>query len=154
MKIYKTKLLNQKQKEEINHLWNKEYPNNLKHAELRKFEEYLSNLGEQHHILLIDENESVKGWYFDFKRNNERWFAMIIDSKLHRRGFGKKLLNHAKETNFELNGWVIDQNHYQKENGERYTSPINFYKKNKFEVLDEVRLETDKISAVKIKWHK
>jgi len=53
-----------------------------------------------------------------------------------------------------LNGWVVDGERYIKSNGEKYLSPLEFYKKNDFEILVGERLETEKISAVKIKWKK
>ncbi len=85
---------------------------------------------------------------------NEKWFAMILDSQIQGKGFGTHLLNEAKQSVTELNGWVIDHNNYKKTNGTTYKSPIDFYLKNNFIILSETRLEISKISAVKIKWIK
>ena len=101
---------------------------------------------------MLDENQKIKGWYFDFYRDDEKWFALILNSKCQRKGWGRKILNLAKEKETELNAWVIDHNKYKKRNGELYKSPLNFYVKNGFEIMLETRLQNEKIAAVKIKW--
>lgn len=140
------------EKLEILELWNNEYPKILNYKSKEGFDEYLENLDEQSHLLLIDDKKKVIGWYFDFDRENEKWFAILLDSKIQGKGLGTKILNLAKEKESILNGWVIDHNTVKKGNGEIYKSPLMFYLKNGFEKLPEVRLELDKISAVKIKW--
>ena len=154
MEFIKATILNKHQRESLNKLWNDEYPENFSHSDLSDFESYLNNLAKQSHILLVNDRGEIKGWYFDFIRENEKWFAMISDSKVHGKGFGSKLLKLAKEKEQELNGWVIDHNNDKKHNGETYKSPIEFYRKNGFEILPTNRLELDKLSAVKIKWQK
>ena len=146
--------LSKTDKKEILSLWNNEYPEKLNYQMLSEFEKYLGNLIEQSHILMKSENQSIKGWYFDFFRENEKWFAIILDSKFQGKGFGTKLLNLGKEKETMLNGWVIDKKDVRRKNGELYKSPLNFYLKNGFEKLDNERLELEKISAVKIKWKK
>ncbi|MEL4309137.1 GNAT family N-acetyltransferase [Joostella sp. CR20] len=146
--------LSKTDKEEILNLWNAESPEKLNYQTLLEFENYLENLTEQSHILMKSESQSIKGWYFDFIRKNEKWFAIILDSKFHGKGLGTKILNLAKEKESELNGWVIDNHNDRKKNGELYKSPLNFYLKNGFEKLDKERLELEKLSAVKIKWKK
>ena len=116
MRIIKTNILSLQQKKAIYILWNKEYPINLTYLAFEELENYLRNLKNQRHLLLIDENEIVKGWYFDFIRENEKWFAMILDSQIQGKGFGTHLLNEAKQSVTELNGWVIDHNNYKKTN--------------------------------------
>ena len=76
------------------------------------------------------QEEKIKGWYFDFNRDSEKWFAMILDASIQGQGFGRQILNQAKEKESELNGWVIDHNNDLKANGEYYKSPIGFYLKN------------------------
>lgn len=142
------------EKREILNLWNDEYPEKLNYHTLSEFEEYLRSLTGQSHILMINENQSIIGWYFDFIRKNERWFAIIIDSKYQGKGLGTKLLKLGKEKESELNGWVIDKLGSKKRNGELYKSPLNFYIKNGFEKFENERLELEKLSAVKIKWKK
>ncbi|MFT5019864.1 MAG: GNAT superfamily N-acetyltransferase [Polaribacter sp.] len=146
--------LSKNDKKEILNLWNDEYPEKLNYQTLSEFEKYLENLTEQSHILMKSENQSIKGWYFDFVRENEKWFAIILDSNFHGKGFGTKLLSLGKEKKSELNGWVIDKQDDKRKNGELYKSPLNFYLKNGFEKFDNERLELEKISAVKIKWKK
>ncbi|MCK9481612.1 MAG: hypothetical protein M0R38_07625 [Bacteroidia bacterium] len=64
------------------------------------------------------------------------------------------MLNELKSDENVLNGWVIDHNSDIKINGNFYQSPLNFYLKNEFEILNETRLELEIMSAVKIKWKK
>lgn len=154
MEFTKQHELSEEDKKEILNLWNQEYPEKLNYQTLLEFEKYLEQLTEQFHILMKSNDQKIKGWYFDFIRENEKWFGIIIDSKLHGKGFGTKLLNLAKEKESELNGWVIDKQDDKRKNGKSYKSPLNFYLKNGFKKLDNNRLELEKISAVKIKWKK
>ena len=153
MRIISTKSLTDTQKVQILEIWNKEYPERLVYKTLSDFEAYLEKLADQQHILVIDDNERVYGWYFHFIREEERWFAIILDSDLQGQGFGTRILDLAKEMEPVLNGWVMDKNDLKK-NGEIYPSPLQFYLKNGFELLSETRLETDRMSAVKIRWKK
>ena len=154
MQFIKTLKLSKSQKQEICDLWNNEYPEKLNYRNLADFENYLKNLSIQSHIIMVDKDQNIKGWYFDFIRENEKWFAIILDSKFQGKGLGKKMLNLVKEKESELNGWVIDHSNDKKQNGEIYESPLSFYLKNGFEILMKNRLENEKISAVKIKWKK
>ena len=154
MQFIKTLKLSKSQKQEICDLWNNEYPEKLNYRNLADFENYLKNLSIQSHIIMVDKDQNIKGWYFDFIRENEKWFAIILDSKFQGKGLGKKMLNLVKEKESELNGWVIDHSNDKKQNGEIYESPLSFYLKNGFEILVKNRLENEKISAVKIKWKK
>ncbi|MBX2894444.1 MAG: GNAT family N-acetyltransferase [Cyclobacteriaceae bacterium] len=144
--------LNEKQKHEIVKLWNNEYPKELSHSNLSDFDQYLQSLSDLNHILLCDENENVKGWLIYFIRDNEKCFAMLLDSSLQGQGWGTKLLNIAKERNNELNGWVIDNDIEPKQNGEKYKSPIEFYRKNGFEIKMDIRLKKKNINGVKVTW--
>ena len=154
MKIITTNNLDNQQKKVIYELWNAEYPKNLTHPNLIDFENYLNALTNQHHNLLIDKYGIIKGWYFDFDRNNEKWFAMILASEIQGKGFGTLLLNEAKKRESVLNGWVIDKTNYLKQSCDRYKSPIYFYIKNGFHKLPEIRLELTHLSAIKIQWKK
>ena len=154
MEFIKRSLLSESEKIEIYELWNNEYPENLSFKSKEEFDNYLKSLTEQSHLLIIDINKNIKGWYFDFTRNNEKWFAIILDSKIHGKGLGTRILELAKQKEYELNAWVIDHNRDKKKDGEFYNSPLSFYLKNGFEKLTRNRLELDKISAVKIKWKK
>ena len=87
-----------------------------------------------------------------FTRDSSRWFAMIVDSSAQGKGYGTQLLNVAKAIEPELNGWATAHNRYTKSNGEPYLSPLNFYRKNGFTILENVRFTSEKLFAVKIQW--
>ncbi|NVJ45722.1 MAG: GNAT family N-acetyltransferase [Cytophagia bacterium] len=154
MRLVRVKAPSEEQKTQIYEIWNVEYPSKIGYKHISEFEAYLDKLVDQHHILALDEHEKVLGWFFDFIRNEERWFAIILDSSLHGKGVGSKMLDLAKSSNTVLNAWVTDHNTDLKRNGEYYQSPLQFYIKNGFEVLTDVRIETDILSAVKIRWNK
>jgi len=154
MDFIKRSLLSKSEKLEVFELWNSEYPEKLCYKSTEEFDKYLESLTNQSHILLIDPSQKIKGWYFDFTRENEKWFAIILDSNMHGNGFGTKILELARQNESELNGWVIDHNNDKKRNGRLYKSPLNFYLKNGFKQLPGNRLELNKISAIKIKWKK
>lgn len=154
MKIINNHQLNQEQKEQILQLWNNEYPEKLAYKSIDEFENYLEKLNEVNHFLLLNDDEKIQGWAITFERENETWFAIILSENLHGKGWGTKVLNELKQHKNELNGWVIDNNNDKKLNGNFYKSPLEFYIKNEFEVLSEIRLELEIMSAVKIKWKK
>lgn len=152
MKVIDTIKLTSAQKECILKLWNQEYPEKLQHDDLSGFENYLSKLQNKEHLLLAGNTGEISGWAFTFTRDNEKWFAIILDSSINRLGYGTLLLNKLKDKETKLSGWVIDHFRDKKKNGEYYQSPLNFYLKNGFVVCSGIRLESDKISAVKIEW--
>ena len=152
MKITKTENLSETQKQRIVELWNAEYPAQLQHSGVDSLDEYLSKLGNPEHYLLADDNENIKGWLACFVRDEEKWFAMIVDGSEQKKGYGSMLLNAVKEFETEINGWATDHEKYDKASGETYRSPVGFYEKNDFEILPDVRLESETMSAVKIKW--
>ncbi len=154
MKFIQSKNLTSTQKVQIVELWNNEYPKKLRHNSLKLFDSYLNNLKQQNHFLIIDNQNIVNGWLVSFIRDNEKWFAMVLNSEIQGKRFGTKLLDKAKLNEQELNGWVIDHNNDTKENGKFYQSPIKFYVKNNFKIIVKSRLELDIISAVKITWKK
>lgn len=118
------------------------------------FDIYLSKLSDQKHYILNDQHDALLAWAVDFTRDAEKWFAIIVTSDFHAKGLGIKLLNAIKQNNPLLNAWVIDHDTDLKLNGTVYKSPLAFYVKNGFEVLDTTRLNTDMIKAVKIRWTK
>lgn len=152
--IIETTLLNNEQKQAVYRLWNQEYPENLCYDSIDDFDLYLDKLTGQHHYLLIGSNNHIEGWAFSFVRGYAKWFAIILDQAIQRQGKGSLLLNCLKEHEPVLHGWVTDRNNEVKRNGELYRSPLAFYEKNGFMVLPEIRLELDKLSAVKIVWKK
>ncbi|MEG1590070.1 GNAT family N-acetyltransferase [Chryseobacterium sp.] len=154
MKITNTHQLSQEQKEQILQLWNNEYPEKISYKNIDGFESYLEKLNEVNHFLLMNDDEKIQGWAITFERESETWFAIILSENLHGKGWGTKVLNKLKQHKNELNGWVIDHNNDKKLNGSFYRSPLEFYLKNEFKVLSDVRLELEIMSAVKIKWTK
>ena len=153
MTIEKLSELNNEQKIQVCALWNNEYPEKLAFESVENFEKYLSNLTNLTHYLLFD-SQNLSGWALTFEREKEKWFAIIISENNHGKGLGKQMLSELKKDNEILNGWVIDHNNDKKLNGNNYKSPIEFYQKNNFNIINEVRLELDTISAVKINWTK
>ena len=146
--------LTEQTQQELLRLWNQEYPVNLIYKSLSDFQNYLQNLENVKHILLLDESEKVKAWAFTFDREKERWFAIILSEDIQGLGYGRKMMAFLQATENALNGWVTDHNLYTKMNGKPYLSPIGFYEKCGFSVLKEQRLELPHLSAVKIHWEK
>jgi hypothetical protein len=153
MHIIETTTLLPQQKTAVLRLWNNEYSEKL-NKDAEGFENYLQDLGDQRHFLLVGENDEIAGWAFVFTRHSERWFAIVLDTKAQRKGYGRMLLDKLKETEPTLNGWVADHNCDIKADGSTYLSPLDFYLKSNFTILPECRLETDILSAVKIVWRK
>lgn len=154
LQITKANILTPSQKQDILKLWNEEYPLQIAHTDIESLDNYLNSVSEHKHLLLVNENNHVKGWYFEFERNGENWFAMIINSKYRGKGHGSKFLQLAKSEASKLTGWVVDQNIYPKTDGNIYTSPLDFYVKNGFRVIENAKSETDLLSTIKIVWKK
>jgi hypothetical protein len=152
MKIIQTTSLTLDQKQSLFELWNSEYPEKIGYNELSEFENYLDGLSNKEHYLLVDDQNQILGWAFTFFREQEDWFGIIINSKIHGKGFGILLLDELKKNKLVLNGWVIDHQNDLKQNNEPYLSPLDFYTKNGFLVHQNNRIENEKISAVKISW--
>lgn len=146
-----TKELTAPQKEAVLRIWNEQYGVKLMKT-MEGLEEYLSNLGNVQHFMMYDEADALSGWAATFDRDGERWFAIIMDGSVQGKGYGRLLLNALKEHESVLNGWVTDHDRDVKRNGQLYRSPMGFYVKNGFEVLEDVRLETEELSVVKIRW--
>jgi GNAT superfamily N-acetyltransferase len=152
MNLSTTTNLDNSQLKQLLQLWNKEYPEQLAYSELSEFRSYLAGLANTTHFLLTDDHGLIKAWAFTFTREAERWFAIILDSSVQNQGYGTGLLNTLKVKEQILCGWVTDHNQYKKKDQSTYRSPLAFYLKNGFTTCDPVRLETDKLSAVKIQW--
>lgn len=152
MQITQCTTPNDAEKAAIYRLWNQEYPAQLGYNSMNELDSYLNALKNPTHYFLINDEGIMMGWAFAFERDNEKWFAIIVDSSVHKKGMGSTLLNTLKSNETILNGWVTDHNNYTKLNGTPYPSPLDFYLKNGFEICPDTRLETDKLSAVKIRW--
>lgn len=135
-------------------LWNEEYPKSVALKTPEDLTDYLNKLEDQNHILAFDKNDLIIGWFFGFIREDERWFAIIVNGNKHRKGIGSTLLSQAKALYAELNGWVITDANYTKQDGTAYNSPLGFYLKHGFSVLENETFETEQMKTVKIKWTK
>ena len=152
MKIERTYELSHEQKNAILCLWNAEYPAQLAYENVAALEAYLSPLRDARHYFAVNGGNNVTGWAFVFTRNDARWFAIIVNGGMQGRGIGKALLDALKKDEPELNGWVTDHDRYTLINGTRYRSPIGFYERAGFSIVPACRLETEKLSAVAMKW--
>lgn len=134
-------------------LWNTSYPKSVAYDSVEKIQEYLMGLEQPEHLLLETVEGEIQGWYFEFTRDNDRWFGIIIADTLQGSGWGKKLMQLAQESATTLCGWVIDHDHELRSDGSAYLSPLQFYLKLGFE-LQEERLENGPISCAKITWRR
>ena len=152
MKVIQKRIFSLKEKEILWQLRNNEYPVQFGHETLHDFEKYVNEIaGIKNYVLVDDENE-IQGWAYTFFRDNEIWFAIMLNYHFQGKGYGKILLEELKKNNTDLNGWVIDHENDRKRNHQKYISPLQFYIQNGFSVLENTRLENDKIAAVKINW--
>jgi GNAT superfamily N-acetyltransferase len=151
MKVIHTSELTDDQKNAIMKLWNNEYPDQLNYRDLTDLNAYLSTLPGAQHFLCVRDND-ILGWAFKFSRESDTWFAIILDSCIHRQGIGTLLLDKLKTDEKALSGWVVDHDWYLKTNGDTYRSPLNFYLKNGFGVNRQLRLESPQLSAALVKW--
>lgn len=156
--LFKIKYNTELTDDEINqflNLWNKEYPINLIHKNIFSFQNYLNGLSEVKHFIINNKSENlIIGWAYLFNRENEKWFAIIIDSNYKKQGFGKILINVLQNEVSCLNGWVVNHNNYFKQDNEVYQSPLNFYLKLGFKVMENDKLELPNLAAIKIVWEK
>ncbi len=152
MNYVSTQILTTLQKQQIIDLWNESYPAAIRHENLESFDNYLAKLTGHNHILLLDKQDVVKAWFFDFIRENDRWFAMIVSPELQGKGIGSRLLYLGKAFSEELNGWTVYDTAYKKANGQPYRSPVEFYIKNGFQIHPEIVWETPVMNSIKITW--
>ena len=152
MKVVEKEILSLEEKEVLRELWNEEYPARLHLKKNEDFDLYLTGLSKIKHYLLFDDSNKINGWAFTFLREDENWFAIILDHKIQGKGNGSFLINELKKNNASLNGWVIDHEDEVKQNARYYRSPMPFYIKNGFTILTAIRIENEKMSGVKINW--
>lgn len=153
MKIFEYSQLTLKQKTSVLNLWNEEYPVQMQYNSVSELDSYLSTLFNSRHFFL-ENNDDILGWAVKFNRDSEKWFVIILSSRIHFKGFGRKLLNKIQQNESKLNGWVVDNESYIKSDSSIYKSPIIFYYKNGFKIDKNIRLELPNLSAVKISWKK
>jgi RimJ/RimL family protein N-acetyltransferase len=146
MEIIKAKNISSDQFQQINQMWNDEYPIKLKD----RFGILLEGVENYNHYL-IEQNNNVLAWAVEFEKEKEKRFSIIVKNEYKGNGFGKLLINRLKRDLGEFYGWVIDHNNDLKHNGEFYMTPIGFYLKNGFEILTQERIDSEMIRAVKVK---
>jgi len=152
MTIQVTDSLNKAQEEALHDLWNSEYPKETAHKDIAGLEAYLNGLGQcRHYLLKSDAGGGIDGWASTFDREGERWFAIIIDNKHQRKGFGSLLLDRLKQDEQVLNGWITEGD-LLKVNGEAYLSPLAFYQRNGFKVHRDITYKHNSLLFVKISW--
>jgi len=148
MKIIKTTQLTKHQLAQINQLWNDEYPIKLKD----RFPILLDGIDRYNHYFIEDKQQDIIAWAVDFEKEKQVRFSIIVSSNHKGKGLGSMLIKKLKEDNIEFYGWVIDHNDDLKNNGDQYLSPISFYLKHGFEILNDIRIDSEMIKAVLIKW--
>jgi GNAT superfamily N-acetyltransferase len=152
MHLQQTAALTAEQKEQLWQLWNTEYPAQLAHPDPAAFAAYLATLEATRHRLLLSQQGQLLGWGVTFRRQQALWFVLIVSTAMQGQGHGSRLLHALQTESPELNGWVVDETHYSKADGQPYASPLGFYRKNGFVVLPDVRLDTPILSAVQVQW--
>lgn len=150
MDIVRKQKPGQREKDAILKLWNNEYPEQIR-TTATTLDAYFEELKPLAHYFLTD-GKAIYGWLFVFMRDGQRWFAMILDRSMHRKGYGSQMLGRAKKDADILYGWVTDHDRYVRKDGTAYPSPLHFYYKNGFKLITGERLEIDMLSAAKIRW--
>lgn len=148
MKIIRTKKLDEVTHGEINELWDNEYPVRLNGRYLT----LLDGVENFEHFLIRNHQDSLLAWTVYFEKEGEIRFSIIVDPKAAGKGLGTILLDQLKKELDEFYGWVVDIEGDVKKDGSFYSSPLNFYRKNGFVVLEDVRIDNDVLNAVKIRW--
>ncbi|HLP11151.1 MAG TPA: GNAT family N-acetyltransferase [Flavobacteriales bacterium] len=150
MEILKTNQLTPLQAQQVHELWNREYPVKL----ANRFSLLLEGVTRFNHYLIEDGAKNVLAWAVDFDKDGETRFSIIVNTAHQQKGLGSLLVETLKRENHEFFGWVIDHNNDVKSTGEHYQTPMPFFVKHGFEIMHGVRIESDMLRAVKIKWRK
>lgn len=148
MQLFNTATLSDNQIKQIDVLWNQEYPKNL----MNRFSILLGDATNYRHFILENEAQQVLGWAVLFDKENETRFSIIVGEASKGMGLGGRLMDALKQACPCFYGWVIDHNYDLKNDNSIYRSPLSFYLKHGFEVLNDQRLDTPIIKAVKVKW--
>lgn len=148
LNISTSKTLSSWQSEQINLLWNEEYPINLKD----RFSLLLDGAAWHNHYIIEDQEKNIIAWAVDFEKDKQVRFSIIVATKYKGLGLGKRLIDKLKEANNEFYGWVIDHNDDVKANGVTYLSPMPFYLKQGFDILQDTRIDNEMIRAVLMQW--
>lgn len=154
IKFKHTSSLSPEVRKQIRGIWNEEYPKVLCQKSQEKFDAYIDSLEDAAHTLVLDSRQKVQGWYADFNRENDRWFLIILSSKLQGKSVGKQLITKAQQKHKRLNGWAIFSDQYEKANGTFYKHPIGFYEKLGFCIRRDIIFQTEIMNTLKIEWQK
>ncbi len=147
MIITTTKCLTNNQLQQINDLWDAEYQQTLN----GRFPKLLDGVDDYCHYV-IEQEGRVAAWAVHFWKDNERRFSIIVDATHQGSGMGKALMDRLKCDLTEFYGWVVDNNSHLKADGTYYRSPLQFYIKQGFEVLNDQRIDNELLNAVKVRW--
>lgn len=147
MQLIETAHLNSQQKESIYILWNQEYPAKWSDKASADLGTYLNNFTHKPFIYC---RVTLKVWkagpltlHGKIKGGSQLyWIAKHMGKALI-------LLNKLKAKEQRLSGWVVDHNYDVKQDGNPYKFPLKFYEKNGFTIRSGIRLETEKLLAVK-----
>jgi GNAT superfamily N-acetyltransferase len=129
MTITNTNQLTDEQFQQVNRLWDSEFPVQLN----GRFEEFLDNIVHPRHYVIEDERGQLMAWAVHFEKDQEKRFSIIVSSSHQGKGLGSALVQLLKADLGEFYGWVIDHASYVKADGTPYLTPIQFYIKHGFE---------------------
>ena len=148
MDIVRTENLTPKQFEEIDVLWNAEYPRQLK----GRLALLLENNTKTIHYFGLDESGKIIAWSVLFEKEQDLRFSILVSRKHQKQGLGSILLTEMKKENLAFSGWVIDHNSDLRSDGSNYLSPLNVYLKNAFSIDESCRLNNEMIQAVLVRY--
>jgi hypothetical protein len=148
MKIHRSITLSANQLNEIDALWNAEYPLKLKD----RFNLLLAETTKSIHYYCTNESGEIIAWSVLFEKENDLRFSIIVASNYQKEGLGSALLSEMKKEGVPFSGWVIDHDTDVKSDGSYYLSPLNFYLKNGFRMDDSRRLNNEMIKAVLVRY--
>ena len=150
MKVYKKPDLARNEFSTIYGIWNSVYPSQAAFSNESGFEEYLGKAGNPTHYCAFFDNALV-GWLMTFDREDKRWFTVLVTPESQGLGVGRELLKKVKKDELEINGWILEEDHYVTSSGNSYKSPRAFYLKNGFEITRESS-ESRGMNFTKIYW--
>lgn len=148
MDIVRTENLTPKQFEELDVLWNTEYPRQLK----GRLALLLENNTKTIHYFGLDESGKIIAWSVLFEKEQDLRFSILVSRKHQKQGLGSILLTEMKKENLAFSGWVIDHDSDLRSDGSNYLSPLNFYLKNGLSIDESCRLNNEMIKAVLVRY--
>ena len=148
MDIVQTENLTPKQFEEIDILWNTEYPRQLKD----RLALLLDNNTKTTHYYGLDKSGKIIAWSVLFEKEQDLRFSILVSRKHQKQGLGSALLTEMKKEDLVFSGWVIDHDSDLRSDGSNYASPLNFYLKNAFSIDESCRLNNEMIQAVLVRY--